>query len=237
MSERFIRTEMLLGADALERLSAARVAVFGLGGVGGYTAEALARSGVGKLDLIDNDRISISNLNRQIIATEQTIGAYKADAFAERILSINPDCEVSVSRLFYLPENADQFNYGAYDFIADAMDTVTAKLELAEEAQRASVPIISALGTGNKLDATKLRVDDIYNTSVCPLARIMRKECRKRGIHSLKTVYSTEDPLTPAETDEISSKRSIPGSVPWVPAVAGLLMAEEIILDLTKKYR
>ena len=237
MSERFIRTEMLLGQDAMNCLSGARVAVFGVGGVGGYVAEALARSGIGRIDLIDNDRVSVSNLNRQIIATEKTIGSYKVDAFADRIKAINPDCEVVVSKLFYLPENADQFDYSACDYIADAMDTVTAKLKLAEEAQSASVPIISALGTGNKLEALKLKIDDIYNTSVCPLARIMRKECRRRGIRSLKVVYSTEDPLKPSETDEISSKRSIPGSVPWVPAVAGFLMAEEIILDLTKKYR
>ena len=237
MSERFIRTEMLMGQDAVGRLSSAHVAVFGIGGVGGYIAEVLARSGVGKIDLIDNDRVSISNMNRQIIATDQTVGSFKVDAFADRIMHINPECTVTVSKLFYLPENANQFAYGSYDYIADAMDTVTAKLQLAEEAQRASVPIISAMGTGNKFDASKLRIDDIYNTSVCPLARIMRKECRRRGIQSLKVVYSTEEPITPAVTDEVSSKRSIPGSVPWVPAVAGFLMAGEIVLDLTKKYR
>ncbi len=237
MCERFIRTEMLLGQEAMDRLSRSKVAVFGVGGVGGYLVEALARSGVGKIDLIDNDRVSISNLNRQIIATEKTVGLYKVDVFEERIKAINPGCTVRVGRMFYLPGNADQFDYCSYDYLADAMDTVTAKLELAEEAQRYSVPIISSMGTGNKLDASKLRIDDIYNTSVCPLARIMRKECRRRGIQSLKVVYSTEEPMKSAETDEISSKRSIPGSVPWVPAVAGFLMAEEIVLDLTKKYR
>lgn len=228
---------MLLGQDAVSRLSDVHIAVFGVGGVGGYAVEALVRAGVGFLDLVDHDRVSITNLNRQIIATENTIDQFKVDAFAERIRSINPNCSVKTYKTFFLKENADQFNFPSYDYILDATDTVSAKLQLVEEAQKASVPIISAMGTGNKLDATKLRVGDIYSTSLCPLARVMRKECRKRGIRSLKVVYSTEEPLTPAKTDELSNKRSIPGSTPWVPAVAGLLMAEEVILDLTKKYR
>ncbi|MCR5089398.1 MAG: tRNA threonylcarbamoyladenosine dehydratase [Oscillospiraceae bacterium] len=231
----FSRMELLYGKEAMERLSVARVAVFGIGGVGGYIVEALARSGVGELELIDHDRVSVSNLNRQIIATQNTIGLYKTEAARERILEINPQCRVTVRNCFFLPENEAEFDFGAYAYVADAVDMVTAKLRLVEKAQEASVPIISSMGAGNKKHPGQLQVMDIYETSVCPLARVMRKECRKRGIEHLKVVCSGEEPVLSGDSGEITAAgRPVPGSVVFVPAVAGFLMAGEIINDLTK---
>ena len=250
----FSRSRMLLGAEGMERLKRARVAVFGLGGVGGYIVEALTRSGVGELDLIDPDRICFSNLNRQILATRETIGRYKTDVARERIKLINPDAIVRVYNLFFLPETADNFDFTRYDYIADAIDTVTGKLELITKARDAGTPIISSMGAGNKLDASALEVADIYQTSICPLARVMRRELKKRGIKNLKVVYSKEVPMTPIENDKDmkdieediktgenieppgmsrdQNRRSIPGSVAFVPAAAGLIMAGEIVRDL-----
>ena len=236
MSEQFLRTEMLLGSDALVRLQKARVAVFGLGGVGGYTVEALARSGVGSLDLIDSDTVSVSNLNRQILATHSTVGMRKVDAARQRVLDINPDCNVRTYPIFYTPETADQFDFTQYDYIVDAIDTVTGKLALVERARDAGTPIICCMGTGNKLDASAFRVADISKTSMCPLARVMRKELAKRGIRHLKVVYSQEEALTPTGWEEEAAalgKRQIPGSVAFVPGAAGLLLAGEVIRDLT----
>ena len=235
MQERFSRTEMLLGEEAMMRLKNARVAVFGIGGVGGYVAEALARSGIGALDLIDNDTVSVSNINRQIIATDKTVGSYKTDVMKERILEINPEAEVTVSHCFFLPENRDEFEFGKYSYIADAVDTVTAKLELVVMANEYNVPIISSMGAGNKLDPAAFEVADIYKTSVCPLAKIMRRELKKRNISRLKVVYSKEEPRTPVKKEEPpegSSRRAIPGSIAFVPSVAGLIMAGEIIKDI-----
>ena len=242
---RFSRTELLYGEEAVAVLSRVRVAVFGLGGVGGYVVEALARSGVGALDLVDHDRVALSNLNRQIIATEGTIGRYKAEAAQERVLSINPECRVTAHRLFFLPETAGEIDFTAFDYVADAVDNITAKLTLIECAKRAGVPVISAMGTGNKLDPTMLKAADIYETAVCPLARVMRKECRKRGIESLKVVYSEEEPLERENPEGESNaanrggrwNRMTPASNAIVPATAGLLMASEIIKDLIQKYR
>lgn len=236
MSEQFLRTEMLLGSDALVRLQKARVAVFGLGGVGGYTVEALSRSGVGSLDLIDSDSVSVSNLNRQILATHSTVGMRKVDAARQRVLDINPDCNVRTYPIFYTPETADQFDFTQYDYIVDAIDTVTGKLALVERARDAGTPIICCMGTGNKLDASAFRVADISKTSMCPLARVMRKELAKRGIRHLKVVYSQEEALTPTGWEEEAAalgKRQIPGSVAFVPGAAGLLLAGEVIRDLT----
>lgn len=236
MSEQFLRTEMLLGSDALARLQKARVAVFGLGGVGGYTVEALSRSGVGSLDLIDSDSVSVSNLNRQILATHSTVGMRKVDAARQRVLDINPDCNVRTYPIFYTPETADQFDFTQYDYIVDAIDTVTGKLALVERARDAGTPIICCMGTGNKLDASAFRVADISKTSMCPLARVMRKELAKRGIRHLKVVYSQEEALTPTGWEEEAAalgKRQIPGSVAFVPGAAGLLLAGEVIRDLT----
>ncbi|MBQ5841154.1 MAG: tRNA threonylcarbamoyladenosine dehydratase [Clostridia bacterium] len=244
MSEQFSRTEGLLGADAMERLAAARVAVFGIGGVGGYAVEALARSGIGALDLIDDDSIAPSNINRQIIATTHTVGQHKVDAAAERIAAINPACTVHTHRTFYLPETAAQFDLSAYDYIIDAVDTVTAKLALAQGAAAAGTPLISAMGAGNKLDPTAFRVADIGDTTVCPLARIMRKELKKRGIYHLKVVYSTEPPHNPIILEEGPAPASdtrpaqrrqkpTPGSIAFVPSVMGLILAGEVIKDLT----
>lgn len=238
MADAFSRTRLLLGSEAMARLRAARVAVFGLGGVGGGVVEALARSGVGALELIDSDRISESNLNRQLLATRETIGLYKTEAAAARIRSINPACEVVEHRCFYLPENADGFDLRRFDYVVDAIDTVAAKLALAERAAAAGVPIISSMGTGNKLDPCAFRVGDISETSMCPLARVMRKELRRRGIDRLKVVYSTEEPLAPAEeADEAppQGRRSIPGSVAFVPAAAGFMLAGAVVRDLTGK--
>ena len=249
MREQFIRTEMLLGAEALARLQNARVALFGLGGVGGYTLEALARSGVGQLDLIDNDTVSLSNLNRQILATYDTVGMRKVDAAKQRVLSINPACVVRTYAVFYTPETAGQFDFTQYDYIVDAIDTVTGKLELIEQAQRAGTPIISSMGAGNKMDASAFEVTDIYKTSVCPLARVMRRELKKRGIKKLKVVYSKEPPITPLDDMSIScrthcicppgtarkctQRRQVPGSNAFVPAAAGLIVAGEVVKDLT----
>ena len=235
MNQQFIRTEMLLGTEALQKLQTARVAVFGLGGVGGYTVEALARCGVGALDLIDSDTISISNINRQILATHSTVGKLKVDVAKARILDINPACTVRTYPCFYLPETADQFDFTQYDYIVDCIDTVTGKLQLVERAAQAGTPIICSMGTGNKLDPSAFQVADISKTSMCPLARIMRKELKKRGISHLKVVYSQEEALSPTvdpEELERSGKRQIPGSTAFVPGAAGLILAGEVIKDL-----
>ena len=234
--EIYERTALVLGDEAMQVLARSRVAVFGLGGVGGYVVEALARCGVGALDLIDSDRISPSNLNRQILATGETLGQWKTDAAAARVCSINPACKVTLHRCFYLPDTAPQFDFTQYDYIVDAIDTVTGKLMLAEEAQRCGTKIISSMGTGNKLDPTAFRVADISQTAVCPLARIMRKELKKRGIEHLKVVYSREKPLEPTERlrpAEETGRRDIPGSVAFVPSVAGMILAGEVVKDLT----
>lgn len=232
MDDYLIRTEMLIGKDAVERLARSRVAVFGLGGVGGYVTEALARTGVGSLDLIDSDTVALSNLNRQIIATRDTVGEKKTEAMKRRVLSINPGCNIRTWDLFYLPETKDMFNFSDYDYVVDAVDTVAAKLSLIEEAQKTGTRIISSMGAGNKLDATLFRVADIYSTSVDPLARVIRTECRKRGVRKLKVVYSTEKPLTPLFSEENSSRRSTPASIAFIPSVCGLIIAGEIIKDL-----
>lgn len=257
MREEFSRTEMLLGVDAMDKLARSRVAVFGVGGVGGYVCEALARSGVGALDLIDKDRVALSNLNRQIIATHKTVGRYKTDVMRERILSINPKAQVCVHPCFFLPENADSFPFSEYDYVVDAVDTVTAKIELVLRAQSAGVPVISSMGAGNKLNASAFRVADIYETKVCPLARVMRRELKKRNVAHLKVVYSEEEPVIPAGsntgkqsvctgTDSVSAdavpvtggngedtpRRQTPGSVAFVPSVAGLILAGEVVKDL-----
>ena len=238
MNEQFLRTEMLLGSEAMQRLQAARVAVFGIGGVGGYTVEALARAGIGQIDLIDHDTVSISNINRQILATHATVGMLKVDAAKARILDINPDCIVRTFPVFYLPETAEQFDFTDYDYIVDAIDTVTGKLQLVQRAAEAGTPIISCMGTGNKLDASAFEVADISKTSMCPLARIMRKELGKRGIKHLKVVYSKEGALTPTGWEEEAAalgKRQIPGSVAFVPGAAGLILAGEVIKDIALK--
>lgn len=228
----FERTELLLGEEGMARLARARVAVFGVGGVGAYAAEGLARSGIGALELIDSDRINLSNLNRQLIALHSTLGQYKADVLAARLRDINPALQVTPRKLFYLPETADQVDLSAFDYIVDAIDTVTAKLELAVRATRLGVPIISAMGTGNKLDPTRLTVTDIYSTSVCPLARIMRRELKRRGVPALKVVYSTEPPIrasAPAEPAPGVPRRDTPGSTAFVPPTAGMIIASEIV--------
>ena len=243
MADQYSRTRLLLGNDGVEKLKNARIALFGLGGVGGYAAEALARSGVGHMDLIDDDTVSLTNLNRQILATHSSIGKYKVDVAAERIRDIDPTIEVRTYKTFYLPETADQFDFSQYDYILDAIDTVTGKLALIAQAKAAGTPVISCMGTGNKLDATAFEVADISKTSGCALARIMRKECAKRGIKGVKVVYSKELPLEPQEDScdspepqrEGSSRRSTPGSTAFVPGVAGLIMAGEVIKDLTAK--
>ena len=232
MSEAFSRTELIYGREAMERIASSHIAVFGIGGVGGYVVEALARSGVGALDLIDSDKVVTSNLNRQIIATRSTIGRFKVDVAAERIADINPDCKVRTFKIFYLPETADRFDFTDYDYVVDAIDTVTGKLTLIENAKAAGVPIISSMGAGNKVNPAAFEVADIYKTSVCPLAKVMRRECKKRGIKSLKVVYSKEEPRTPLELIQEGSRRSIPGSTAFTPSVAGLIIAGEIINDL-----
>ena len=235
MQEQFLRTQMLLGTEALERLRKARVAVFGIGGVGGYTVEALARSGVGQLDLIDNDTVSVSNINRQILATHSTVGMPKVEAAKARILDINPDCVVRTHQVFYTPETADQFDFTQYDYLVDAIDTVTGKLQLVQRAYEVGTPIICCMGTGNKLDASAFQVADISKTSMCPLARIMRKELGKRGIKHLKVVYSQEEALSPTGWEEEAAalgKRQIPGSVSFVPGAAGLILAGEVVKDI-----
>ena len=229
------RTEMLLGAEAMERLSRARVAVFGLGGVGGYIAEALCRSGIGQLDLIDNDRVALTNLNRQILATHETLGQKKVDAARARLLSIRPDCVIRTYDTFFLPETADAFDFTQYDYVADAIDTVAGKIELVLRARAAGVPIISAMGTGNKLDPSRLELADIYETDVCPLCRVMRRELRRRGVEHLRVLYSRETPIRPLNppAEEAGTKRSIPGSTAFVPPCAGLMMAAEIVRELS----
>ncbi len=233
----FSRTKLLLGQEAMDRIFASRVAIFGIGGVGGYTAEALARAGVGQLDLIDSDTVSISNINRQLPATHSTVGMLKVDAAKARILDIHPAATVRTHPVFFTPETAEQFDFTQYDYIVDAIDTVTGKLCLAEKAFAAGTPIISCMGAGNKLDGTAFRVADISKTSICPLARVMRKELKKRGISHMKVVYSTEEALTPvgAEAEAAAlGKRQIPGSTPYIPGIAGLILAGEVIKDLAR---
>lgn len=232
MSETFIRTELLLGEAGMAALRQAKVAIFGIGGVGGYVTEALARSGVGAFVLVDRDVVSVSNINRQIIATTRTVGRSKAQLMKERILEINPEASVEVRECFFLPENADDFDFSSYSYVVDAVDTVTAKLELVVRAVEAGIPVISSMGAGNKLDPTRFEVADIYDTSVCPLARVMRRELKKRGIERLKVVYSREEALTPKQILSDESKRVIPGSVAFVPSVAGLILAGEVVKDL-----
>ena len=232
MESQFSRTERMLGEAALKKLAASHVAVFGLGGVGGAAVEALARAGVGALDLIDNDTVAESNLNRQLIATHETLGMEKTEAAAARVRAINPACAVRGYGLFYLPETAEQIDLAQYDYIVDAVDTVTAKLTLAERAAAAGVPLISCMGTGNKLDPTQFRVDDLFKTSGDPLARVMRNECRKRGIRKLKVVWSPEPPLQPESAPENGARRAVPGSVSFVPPVAGFVLAAEVVKDL-----
>lgn len=249
MLNQFSRTELLLGKEAMDKLSKSRVAVFGVGGVGGFTVEALARSGVGTIDLIDDDKVCLTNLNRQIIATRSTIGKYKVDVAKERILDINPNAVVHTYKMFYMPDTADQFDFTAFDYVVDAIDTVTGKIELVMQANKAKTPIISSMGAGNKLNPAMFEVADIYKTSVCPLARVMRTELKKRKIPSLKVVYSKEQPITPVDDMSINCKtncvcppgtarkctqrRAVPGSTAFVPSVAGLIIAGEIIKDLT----
>ncbi len=242
--QQFIRTQALIGKDNMDKLSEARVAVFGVGGVGGYVVEALARSGVGHIELIDHDTVAESNLNRQIIATYDTIGRFKVDVMKERILSINPDAEVVAYKCFYLPENKADFDFSKYSYVVDAVDTVTAKLTIIEEAKKAGIPVISSMGTGNKLNPVMFEVTDISKTSVCPLAKVMRKELKNRGITDVKVVYSKEEALKPmedlgteamdalSEQEKLKGRRSTPGSVSFVPSVAGLIIAGEVIKDL-----
>lgn len=238
MLNQFSRTELLIGAENMRRLRQARVAVFGIGGVGGYVAEGLARSGVGTLELIDHDKVSVTNINRQIIATTKTVGRYKVDVAKERILEINPDAKVYARPVFYLPGTEDAFDFTGYDYVVDAIDTVTGKLEIIQRAEEAGVPVISSMGAGNKLNPAEFEVADIYKTSVCPLAKVMRRELKKRGVKRLKVVYSKERPLVPlsecAGALEDSGKRQTPGSMAFVPSVAGLIIAGEVIKDLIK---
>lgn len=250
MLDQFSRTQLLLGAEAIEKFKNSRVAVFGIGGVGGFVVEGLVRSGIGAFDLIDDDKVCLTNLNRQIIATRKTVGKYKVDVMKERILEINPDADVTTHKCFYLPDTAEEFDFSAYDYVVDAVDTVSAKIELIMRAKEANVPIISCMGAGNKLDPTRFEVTDIYKTSVCPLAKVMRRELKKRGIKKLKVVYSKEEPIKPIEDMSISCKkncicppgaehkcterRAIPGSVSFVPSVAGLIIAGEILKDIAK---
>ena len=259
MLNQFSRTQLLLGKEAMDKLANSRVAVFGIGGVGGYVCEALVRSGVGEFDLIDDDKVCLTNLNRQIIATRKTVGKYKTEVMKERILDINPDAKVNIHnpkadvrihKCFFLPENADEFPFEEYDYIVDAVDTVTAKISLVMKAKEKNVPIISSMGAGNKLDGSQFKVADIYKTKVCPLAKVMRRELKKRGVRKLKVVYSEEIPTRPLEDMSIScrtncicppgaahkctERRDIPGSVAFVPSVAGLIIAGEVVKDLCK---
>lgn len=253
MLNQFSRTQLLLGEESMKKLSDMRVAVFGIGGVGGYVCEALVRTGIGHFDLIDDDKVCLTNLNRQIIATRKTVGLYKAEVMKERMLEINPNVEVNVYKCFFLPENADEFPFADYDYVIDAVDTVTAKVELVMKCKEMNVPIISSMGAGNKLDASAFKVADIYKTKMCPLAKVMRHEMKKRGVKKLKVVYSEEKPTRPIEDMSIScrthcicppgaqhkctERRDIPGSVAFVPSVAGLIIAGEVIKDLTKDTR
>jgi tRNA A37 threonylcarbamoyladenosine dehydratase len=236
MTTQFSRTEMLIGKEGLSKLQKARVAVFGIGGVGGYAVEALARAGVGALDLVDNDVVEISNLNRQIIALYSTIGQTKVEVAAARLKDINSNIKLKINKIFYLPENKEQFNFKEYDYVIDAIDTVAGKILLIEQAIEAGVPIISAMGAGNKLDATKLMITDISKTHTCPLAKVMRKELRQRGINHVKVAYSTEVALKPQMCETNNVKRQTPGSISFVPSVMGLLIAGEVIKDLLQKY-
>ena len=229
MENQFERTELLIGTEGLQRLADARVAVFGIGGVGGYVAEALARSGIGVLDLIDHDKVSITNLNRQIYALRSTVGRYKVDVAKERIQDINPAAQVYVHKVFYLPDTAAQFDFTAYDYVVDAIDTVTGKLALVQQAQAAGTPVISSMGAGNKMDPSAFLAADIYETSVCPLAKVMRRELKKRGIEKLKVVYSKEQPL--------QTHGPVPGSNAFVPAAAGLVLAGEVVKDLIHQFK
>ena len=254
MLTQFSRTELLLGKEAMEKLSRSRIAVFGIGGVGGYVCEALVRSGVGAFDLVDDDKVCLSNLNRQIIATQKTIGKYKTEVMKERILEINPEADVRLHQCFFLPENADTFPFEEYDYVVDAVDTVTAKIELVMRARAAGVPVISSMGAGNKLDGSQFRVADIYKTRMCPLAKVMRRELKKRGVEDKKVVYSEEEPIKPSENMAVSGaaddgiclpdaehkctkRREIPGSVAFVPSVAGLIIAGEVVKDLCGSRR
>ena len=253
MLNQFSRTELLLGKEAMNKLENSRVAVFGIGGVGGYVCEALVRSGVGSFDLIDDDKVCLTNLNRQIIATRKTVGQYKTEVMRDRILEINPKADVRIHQCFYLPGNASDFDFSEYDYVVDAVDTVTAKIELIMRAKESGTPIISSMGAGNKLDASAFRVADIYKTKVCPLAKVMRRELKKRGVKKLKVVYSEEQPIRPIEDMAIScrshcicppgakhkctERRDIPGSVAFVPSVVGLIIAGEVIKDLTAECR
>ena len=249
MLTQFSRTQLLLGEEAMDRLKNTRIAVFGVGGVGGFVCEALVRSGVGAFDLIDDDKVCLTNLNRQIIATRKTVGKYKAEVMRDRMIEINPEVDVRIHKRFFLPENADEFPFSEYDYVVDAVDTVTAKIELVMKCQREGVPIISSMGAGNKLEASAFKVADIYKTKMCPLAKVMRRELKKRGVKKLKVVYSEEKPTRPIEDMSIScrtncicppgpehkctERRDIPGSVAFVPSVAGLIIAGEVVKDLT----
>lgn len=251
MLNQFSRTELLFGKEAMEKLENSRVAVFGVGGVGGYTVEALARSGIGAIDIIDDDKVCLTNLNRQIIATRKTVGKYKVDVMEERIRDINPNCKVEKFKCFYLPQTKDEFDFSQYTYVVDAVDTVTAKIQLVMEAREKNVPIISSMGAGNKLNPAEFEVADIYQTSVCPLAKVMRRELKKRGVERLKVVYSKEKPIRPIEDMAIScrtncicppgaehkctERRDIPGSTAFVPSVVGLIIASEIIKDIAGK--
>ena len=251
MLNQFSITQLLLGQEAMERLSKAKVAVFGIGGVGGYVCEGLVRSGVGAFELIDDDKVCLTNLNRQIMATRKTVGKYKAEVMRDRMLEINPDVEVTVRKCFFLPENAHEFPFHEYDYVVDAVDTVTAKIEIIMQAQKCGVPVISCMGAGNKLDPSQFKVADIYKTNMCPLAKVMRRELKKRGVKKLKVVYSEEKPTRPIEDMSIScrthcicppgaqhkctERRDIPGSVAFVPSVAGLIIAGEVVKDLCRE--
>ncbi len=235
LNSQFERTALLVGPDTIDKLSSLRVAVFGVGGVGGFVCEALARSGIGTLDIIDNDTVCLSNINRQIIATHSTVGKYKVDVMKERILDINPEATVNAYQCFFTPENAGEFDFSKYDYVVDAIDTVTGKIELIMQCNKTRTPIISSMGAGNKLDPTRFEVTDIYKTSVCPLAKVMRKELKTRGITKCKVVYSKEEPMKPLALDiAASGKRQTPGSIAFVPSVVGLIIAGEVVKDLIK---
>ncbi len=234
MADRFVRTRMVLGDDAMERLKNARVALFGVGGVGGYALEALVRSGIGEIDIFDNDTVNISNINRQIIALTDTVDTPKVEAAKARAMLINPEIKINAYQCFYMPDNACEYDFSKYSYIIDAIDTVTAKIELIMRAKAADVPIISCMGTGNKLEASMLEVTDISKTEMCPLARTMRRELKKRGIKSLKVVYSKEQPIVPKEVLKTESGKSVPGSTAFVPAVAGLIAAGEVVKYISK---
>ncbi|SFO12339.1 tRNA A37 threonylcarbamoyladenosine dehydratase [Pseudobutyrivibrio sp. JW11] len=240
MLNQFSRTELLLGKEAMEGLENKRVAIFGIGGVGGYVCEALVRSGVGHFDLIDNDTVSLTNINRQIIATHSTVGRQKVEVMKERMLDINPDADITIHQCFFLPENANEFPFETYDYVVDAVDTVTAKIEIIMRCKELGVPVISAMGAGNKLDPSRFRVADIYKTTMCPLAKVMRKEMKKRGIKDLKVVFSDEMPVSPIETEDVEplnpGKRATPGSIAFAPSAAGLVLASEVLKDLTNGF-